>query len=124
MVFPMFGRLALLFVFVPLIELMLLIKLSAKVGFGPTLLLVVITGLIGAWLARDQGFKAVGRIQAELAAARSQLAGQGQSVAEVQRLERDLAKLKRDLTTSQSQVETLSEENRRIPVLEARIAKL
>jgi len=70
MVFPMFGRLALLFVFVPLIELMLLIKLSAKVGFGPTLLLVVITGLIGAWLARDQGFKAVRRIQAELAAGR------------------------------------------------------
>ena len=32
MVFPMFGRLALLFVLVPLIELMLLIKLSAKVG--------------------------------------------------------------------------------------------
>ncbi len=66
----MFGRLFALFVFVPLIELILLIQISARVGLGPTLGLIVITGAIGAFLARNQGLLAFRRIQNELAAGR------------------------------------------------------
>ena len=50
-----FGRLALLFVIVPLLELAILIQMGQMVGFWPTIALVVFTGLTGAWLARRVG---------------------------------------------------------------------
>ena len=46
------GRLALLFVIVPLLELALLIQMGQWVGYWPTIGLVVFTGVAGAWLAR------------------------------------------------------------------------
>lgn len=53
----------LLFTVVPFVELALLIYLGAEVlGFLPTLALVVITGVVGAALARWQGMKALTRI--------------------------------------------------------------
>lgn len=53
----MIARLALLFVLVPLLELMLLIQLGQWVGLWPTIGLVVFTGLTGAALARAQGLR-------------------------------------------------------------------
>ena len=64
------GRLALLFVIVPIVELMLLIQLGQIVGLAPTLLLVVATGVTGAWLARAEGMRAFFRFQRELASGR------------------------------------------------------
>jgi UPF0716 protein FxsA len=61
------GRLALLFVVVPLIELVLLIQLGQVVGLWPTLGLVVTTGLLGAAMARAEGLRVFYRFQAELA---------------------------------------------------------
>ena len=46
------ARLALLFVIVPLLELALLIEIGQVVGFLPTMALVVLTGVTGAWLAQ------------------------------------------------------------------------
>jgi UPF0716 protein FxsA len=66
----MFAKLVALFILVPLIEVLLLIKIGEWVGFGPTILLVVVTGFIGASLARQQGFKVWSRIQTELQAGR------------------------------------------------------
>lgn len=51
------GRLALLFVIVPILELMLLIELGQVVGLMPTLALVMFTGVTGAWLARAEGLR-------------------------------------------------------------------
>jgi UPF0716 protein FxsA len=51
----MFGRLLLLFVFLPMIELYLLIMLGARIGPMPTIGLIVLTGILGATLARQQG---------------------------------------------------------------------
>ena len=68
------GRLALLFVIVPIVELMLLIEMGRVVGLGPTLLLVMFTGVTGAWLARAEGLRVLFRFQKELAA--GQLPGQ------------------------------------------------
>ena len=51
----MFQRLLVLFVIVPLIELVLLIKIGRIIGVGNTILIVVITGVVGAVFARQQG---------------------------------------------------------------------
>lgn len=62
------GRLALLFVVVPLVELVLLIRIGQVVGLWPTLGLVVTTGFLGALLARAEGFRVLYRFRAALAA--------------------------------------------------------
>lgn len=64
------GRLALLFVVVPVVELMLLIQLGQVVGLLPTLGLVVLTGFTGAWLARAEGVRVFFQFQRELASGR------------------------------------------------------
>ena len=64
------GRLALLFVIVPLVELVLLIELGQLVGLLPTLALVIFTGVTGAWLARAEGMRVFFQFQQELAAGR------------------------------------------------------
>lgn len=61
------GRLALLFVVVPILELMLLIELGQVVGLLPTLALVLLTGVTGAWLARAEGLRVFLQFQRELA---------------------------------------------------------
>ncbi len=62
-----FGRLAFLFVIVPLLELALLIQMGQWVGIWPTIGLVVFTGLTGAWLARAQGLRTMWRLRYDLA---------------------------------------------------------
>ena len=61
----MFRRLVLLFVLVPIAELLLLIQLGRWVGLWPTLALIVITGIIGAALARREGTRAWHAFQQE-----------------------------------------------------------
>ena len=68
------ARLALLFVIVPLLELALLIEIEQVVGFLPTMALVVLTGVTGAWLARLEGLKTLWKLRDDLA--RGQLPGQ------------------------------------------------
>lgn len=46
---------------------MLLIEIGKHVGFLPTLALVVVTGIVGAWLARRQGLAVLGQVRAEMA---------------------------------------------------------
>jgi len=62
----MLGRLILLFTLVPLVELFLLIKIGTIIGALPTVLIVVGTGVLGAYLARQQGFQVWSRIQREM----------------------------------------------------------
>lgn len=64
------GRLALLFVIVPVLELMLLVKLGQLVGLLPTLALVLSTGVAGAWLARAEGLRVLWAFRSELASGR------------------------------------------------------
>lgn len=66
----MFLRLLLLFTLVPVIELMLLIEIGKATSFQFTLALILLTGFIGASLARWQGRQAVVQLKAELAAGR------------------------------------------------------
>ena len=63
----MFLRLLLLFTVVPLVELFLLVKLGTVIGIGPTVFIVIFTGVLGAWLARRQGLGVLRRISDDLA---------------------------------------------------------
>lgn len=62
----MFGRLLFLFIFIPIIELYLLILLGSRIGPMPTLGLIVFTGFLGASLARAQGLSTLRKIQEEM----------------------------------------------------------
>ncbi len=59
----MFVRLLLLFTLVPLIELALLIKLGQLTNVATTVGIVILTGIIGAYLARREGLKAWRRLE-------------------------------------------------------------
>ena len=63
----MLGRLILLFITVPLLELVLLLQIGARIGAWPTVGLVVVTGVVGAALARSQGLRAFAAVQQRLA---------------------------------------------------------
>ena len=56
----------LLFTVVPFVELALLLKIGNVLGWANTLLLVIVTGVAGAALARWQGWQAMRRIQDEM----------------------------------------------------------
>jgi UPF0716 protein FxsA len=62
----MFLRLLLLFTVVPLIELFLLVKLGTVIGIGATVLIVICTGVLGAWLARWQGLGVLRRLSEDM----------------------------------------------------------
>lgn len=47
----------LLFVATPIFELWLLFEVGSVIGAGWTIALVIATGVVGAWLARREGFK-------------------------------------------------------------------
>ena len=51
----MFIRLLAAFILVPLVELFLLLQLSEATSVGMTILIVVVTGILGSWLARREG---------------------------------------------------------------------
>ena len=63
----MFQRLLVLFVIVPLIELVVLIKIGKIIGVGNTILIVVVTGVVGAAFARQQGAGILLNIRSSLA---------------------------------------------------------
>ncbi len=52
----MLGRLLLLFLITPVVELALLIRVGEWIGFWPTIALIIATGLAGSFLARREGF--------------------------------------------------------------------
>ena len=59
----MFLRLFFLFTVVPAIELFLLIKVGQKIGAGNTILLILFTGLLGAFYTRQQGLRVMSNIR-------------------------------------------------------------
>jgi UPF0716 protein FxsA len=66
----MLAKLLLLFTIVPIVELAILIPLGDLIGIGPTVALVIVTGVLGAILAKRQGIAAWQRLQGDLAKGR------------------------------------------------------
>jgi UPF0716 protein FxsA len=64
------GVLLLLFIVLPATELALLIEVGRRIGTGATLALIILTGMLGASLARWQGLGVLRAIQVETAAGR------------------------------------------------------
>lgn len=63
----MFIKLLSIFIFVPLVELYILIEAGRIIGVVPTISLILMTGIAGAWLARSQGVELLRQIQNEMA---------------------------------------------------------
>ena len=63
----MFARLFLLFITVPLIELFLFLVIGQKIGILPTFAIILLTGVLGATLARSQGVKVLAKYQQSIA---------------------------------------------------------
>jgi UPF0716 protein FxsA len=66
----MFIKLLILFTLVPILEVSVLIEAGRQIGVGPTIGMIFLTGIAGAFLARNQGFQLVNKIQQELNAGR------------------------------------------------------
>ncbi len=64
------GRLLLLFIAIPVVELFLLIEIGQRVGTLTTVGIIMATGIVGASLARQQGMSTLARLRADLAAGR------------------------------------------------------
>ena len=62
----MLLRLVLLFVLTPLVELAILVYLGTVIGALYTVLIVVGTGILGAYMARVQGLAALSRIRSSI----------------------------------------------------------
>lgn len=62
----MLLRLLLLLTIVPLVELTILLRIAEEFSWGSTILLIIVTGVVGAWLARREGLKVLHKIQTDL----------------------------------------------------------
>lgn len=70
----------LLFTLMPLLELWLLFQLSGVFGFWTTVAVVLLTGFVGAWLAKMQGWLTMFRIRSELASGKLPAEAMGDGV--------------------------------------------
>ncbi|RXA16956.1 membrane protein FxsA [Methanosarcina sp. MSH10X1] len=59
----MFFKLFSIFLIIPIIELYLLIKIGGMIGALNTVLIILITATLGAYLAKSQGFRVLREIQ-------------------------------------------------------------
>ena len=66
----MFFKLLILFIAIPLLELALLIKIGTLIGTFNTVLLILITGILGAALTKQQGLGVITRIREDMALGR------------------------------------------------------
>ncbi len=64
------GRFLLIFIVVPLVEFMLLSRISEALGFINTVMLVIVTGMVGGWLAKLEGLRVLEQWQGALGAGR------------------------------------------------------
>src|SRR5829696_3557479 len=62
--------LAVAFIVVPLAELAVLIAVGDRIGLVPTLILLLVVSVVGAWLAKREGLAAWRRLQLALAPGR------------------------------------------------------
>ncbi len=59
----MFFKLFFLFTLIPVIELALLIEIGSKIGILNTVVIVILTAIIGAYMVRTEGMGVMYRIQ-------------------------------------------------------------
>lgn len=62
------GYLVLAFIIVPLLELAVIIQVGQGLGMLPTIGLLLVVSIVGAWLVKFQGLGVMNRIRRQLAA--------------------------------------------------------
>ncbi|WP_070120523.1 FxsA family protein [Bacillus marinisedimentorum] len=62
----MFRYILAFIIIVPALEIWLLVLAGNKIGPIPTVLLIILTGFLGAWLARRQGLETLQKAQLEM----------------------------------------------------------
>ena len=62
----MFFKLFLLFTLIPVIELSLLIKIGSYIGIMNTIVIVILTAIVGAYMVRMEGMGVMYRIQTSM----------------------------------------------------------
>jgi len=60
------SKLIAFFVLVPIIELFLLLEIGRKIGIFLTIAIVIITGIVGAYLVKHQGFYVLFKIKSQM----------------------------------------------------------
>jgi UPF0716 protein FxsA len=65
-----FGLGALLFLLLPIAELIVIIQIGSMIGALDTIALLILVSLVGAWLVKREGISLVARTQRELQAGR------------------------------------------------------
>ena len=58
-----FAVLLLALLSIPLLEIYLLISVGRSIGAGATVLVVIFTAVLGAWLLRQQGVNTLARVR-------------------------------------------------------------
>ena len=61
-----FSKLLILFVIVPVTELYILIEVGKRIGSLATIGIIIFTGILGAYLVKNQGFMILKKIQNDL----------------------------------------------------------
>jgi len=61
-----FAKLLILFIIVPVTELYILIEVAKKIGSLTTIGVIILTGIIGTYLVKNQGFMILRKIQEDL----------------------------------------------------------
>jgi len=66
----MLFKLIMLFTVIPIVELALLLKINTYIGLGYTLMIVLVTGVVGAYLAKSEGRGIIRNIKYEMSQGR------------------------------------------------------
>jgi len=61
-----FTKLLILFVIIPVTELYILIEMGKRIGSLTTISIIIFTGILGAYLVKNQGFMILKKIQNDL----------------------------------------------------------
>lgn len=63
-------RLILIFIIVPLMEILLLIEIGSRIGTLNTISIIIVTGILGGYMMRHQGFAILTNIRMDLSQGR------------------------------------------------------
>ncbi len=62
----MFAKLLILFIIVPLLELLTIIEIGSRIGYFFTIMMLIVISFSGAALAKREGYRAISQIRADL----------------------------------------------------------
>jgi len=62
----MLGRLLLILISVPVVEILIFFEVGNQIGAFPTLAIILATGITGAWLVKTQGLRTISKLSSAI----------------------------------------------------------